>query len=82
VKNTREAHKSCSWWTAKIDLASIGPRFGFRYGRNVEGSFELRHAEELGEALDSESFWKPHRSFLVNIHHIKELCRGSIPHTC
>jgi two-component system LytT family response regulator/two-component system response regulator LytT len=27
----------------------------------------------LDEALDSESFWRPHRSVLVNIHHIKEV---------
>ena len=24
-------------------------------------------------ALDSETFWRPHRSHLVNIHHIKEV---------
>jgi two-component system LytT family response regulator/two-component system response regulator LytT len=41
--------------------------------RDVEGSSNYRTLEELAAALDSESFWKPHRSFLVNIHHIKEV---------
>jgi two-component system LytT family response regulator/two-component system response regulator LytT len=41
--------------------------------REVEGTSNYRTLEELGAALDSESFWKPHRSFLVNIHYIKEV---------
>src|SRR6266478_1052088 len=53
---------------ASIDRGSISVM-----ARNVEGSSNYRTLEELGEALDSESFWKPHRSFLVNIHHIKEV---------
>src|SRR6266481_7590300 len=42
-------------------------------GREVEGTSNYRTLEELADALDSESFWKPHRSFLVNIHYIKEV---------
>src|SRR5467141_1921025 len=53
---------------ASIDRGSISVM-----ARSVEGSSNYRTLEELGEALDSESFWKPHRSFLVNIHHIKEV---------
>ena len=41
--------------------------------RDVEGSLNFRTLEELEEALNSDSFWRPHRSFLVNIHHIKEV---------
>jgi two-component system, LytTR family, response regulator len=41
--------------------------------KDVEGSSNYRTLEELGAALDSDSFWRPHRSFLVNIHHIKEV---------
>jgi two-component system response regulator LytT len=41
--------------------------------RDVEGSSNYRTLEELNAALDSESFWRPHRSYLVNIHHIKEV---------
>jgi two-component system response regulator LytT len=41
--------------------------------REVEGSANYRTLEELHAALESESFWRPHRSFLVNIHHIKEV---------
>src|SRR6266849_5226597 len=33
----------------------------------------LVDGEDLEEALNSDSFWRPHRSFLVNIHHIKEV---------
>jgi two-component system, LytTR family, response regulator LytT len=42
-------------------------------GRDVEGSSNYRTLEELHAALDSETFWRPHRSHLVNIHHIKEV---------
>ncbi|MBZ5541406.1 MAG: LytTR family DNA-binding domain-containing protein [Acidobacteriia bacterium] len=42
-------------------------------GRDVEGTSNYRTLEELDEALDSDAFWRPHRSFLVNIHHIKEV---------
>jgi two-component system LytT family response regulator/two-component system response regulator LytT len=41
--------------------------------RDVEGTSNYRTLEEMDEALESDSFWKPHRSFLVNIHHIKEV---------
>jgi two-component system response regulator LytT len=41
--------------------------------RDAEGTSNYRTLEELHEALESESFWRPHRSFLVNIHHIKEV---------
>ena len=41
--------------------------------RDVEGSSNYRTLEELHAALDSESFWRPHRSYLINIHHIKEV---------
>jgi two-component system LytT family response regulator/two-component system response regulator LytT len=41
--------------------------------RESEGTSNYRTLEELNEALDSEAFWRPHRSFLVNIHHIKEV---------
>ena len=41
--------------------------------RELEGHSNYRTLEDLQEALSSDSFWKPHRSFLVNIHHIKEV---------
>ncbi|MBZ5528245.1 MAG: LytTR family DNA-binding domain-containing protein [Acidobacteriia bacterium] len=41
--------------------------------RDSEGTSNYRTLEELNAALDSEAFWRPHRSFLVNIHHIKEV---------
>jgi two-component system LytT family response regulator/two-component system response regulator LytT len=41
--------------------------------KDVEGTSNYRTLEELLAALDQESFWRPHRSFLVNIHHIKEV---------
>jgi two-component system response regulator LytT len=41
--------------------------------RDCEGTSNYRTLEELNAAVDSESFWRPHRSFLVNIHHIKEV---------
>ena len=41
--------------------------------RDLEGSSNYRTLEEMQEALDPDIFWKPHRSYLVNIHHIKEV---------
>lgn len=41
--------------------------------RTLEGESNCRTLEELGEQLDSEQFWRPHRSFLVNIQHIREV---------
>ena len=41
--------------------------------REVEGSSQCRTLEELHASLDSDSFWRPHRSYLVNVHHIKEV---------
>jgi two-component system LytT family response regulator/two-component system response regulator LytT len=41
--------------------------------RDMEGTSNYRTLEEMHAALDSEIFWRPHRSFLVNIHHIKEV---------
>ena len=42
-------------------------------GRDVEGTSNYRTLEELNATLDSDAFWRPHRSYLVNIHHIKEV---------
>ena len=41
--------------------------------KDVEGVSNYHTLEEMGEALDPDVFWRPHRSFLVNIHHIKEV---------
>ncbi len=41
--------------------------------RDIEGSSNYRTIEELQAALESEIFWRAHRSYLVNINHIKEV---------
>ena len=41
--------------------------------RDLEGTSNYRTIEELVDTLDSERFWRPHRSHLVNINHIKEV---------
>jgi two-component system LytT family response regulator/two-component system response regulator LytT len=41
--------------------------------RDTEGRSNYRTLEEMHAALDSDSFWRPHRSYLVNVHHIKEV---------
>jgi two-component system LytT family response regulator/two-component system response regulator LytT len=38
--------------------------------RDLEGSSNYRTLEEMEGALASDVFWRPHRSYLVNIHHI------------
>ena len=39
----------------------------------VEGQSNCRTLEELMDQLDPETFWRVHRSFLVNIQHIREV---------
>jgi two-component system LytT family response regulator/two-component system response regulator LytT len=43
------------------------------FSRDTEGASNYRTVEELMEALDPGVFWRPHRSYLVNINHIKEV---------
>ncbi len=39
----------------------------------VEGQSNCRTLEELADQLDPEAFWRAHRSYLVNIQHIREV---------
>jgi two-component system, LytTR family, response regulator LytT len=41
--------------------------------RTVEGHSNCRTLEELMDQLDPEAFWRAHRSFVVNIQHIREV---------
>jgi two-component system, LytTR family, response regulator LytT len=41
--------------------------------RSVEGDSNCRTLEELQEQLDPDQFWRAHRSFVVNIQHIREV---------
>lgn len=43
------------------------------FSRDLEGVSNYRTVEELMDALDPGVFWRPHRSYLVNINHIKEV---------
>jgi len=39
----------------------------------IEGQSNCRTIEELADSLDSNLFWRAHRSYLVNINHIREV---------
>ena len=39
----------------------------------IEGESNCRTLEELMDQLDPEAFWRAHRSYLVNIQHIREV---------
>jgi two-component system LytT family response regulator/two-component system response regulator LytT len=41
--------------------------------RTLEGESNCRTLEELQDQLDPEHFFRAHRSFLVNLHHIREV---------
>ena len=41
--------------------------------KTLEGDSNCRTLEELQEQLDAEQYWRAHRSFLVNIQHIREV---------
>ena len=59
--------------SADIAFAAIADGLITVVARETEGSSNYRTLEELQAALDSDVFWRPHRSFLVNINHIKEV---------
>ncbi len=39
----------------------------------IEGQSNCRTLEELLEQLDPETFWRAHRSYVVNLQHIREV---------
>ena len=41
--------------------------------KEIEGESNFRTIEELQAALDPSLFWRVHRSYLVNVNHIKEV---------
>ncbi len=41
--------------------------------KTLEGDSNVRTLEELADQLDASQFWRAHRSFLVNIQHIREV---------
>jgi two-component system LytT family response regulator/two-component system response regulator LytT len=41
--------------------------------KELDGQSNFRTIEELQASLDSDVFWRPHRSYLVNINRIKEV---------
>lgn len=41
--------------------------------RDLEGSSNYRTLDELSATLDADAFWRPHRSFLINLQHVKEV---------
>ncbi len=43
------------------------------YGRQIEGISNYRTIEELQANLDSKTYWRAHRSYLVNLNHIREV---------
>ncbi len=59
--------------SADIVFASIADGLITVVAREAEGSLNYRTIEELQAALDSDVFWRAHRSYLVNINHIKEV---------
>ncbi len=56
-----------------IIFASIDDGLISVVAKDVEGSSNYRTLDELAASLDSERFWRPHRSYLVNINRIKEV---------
>jgi two-component system response regulator LytT len=54
-------------------LASIDDGSITIYSKEVEGASNYRTIDELAAALDPAVYWRPHRSYLVNINHIKEV---------
>jgi two-component system LytT family response regulator/two-component system response regulator LytT len=58
---------------AEICYASIDEGVIRIVTRTFEGQSKCRTLEELQELLDSATFWRAHRGFVVNINHIREV---------
>jgi two-component system LytT family response regulator/two-component system response regulator LytT len=43
------------------------------FASDAEGVSNYRTIEELAASLDADTFWRAHRSYLVNVNHIKEV---------
>ncbi len=56
-----------------VVLASIEDGLITVVTKEFEGSSNYRTIEELQSSLDADVFWRAHRSYLVNINHIKEV---------
>jgi len=57
----------------EVAYASIEDGLITVVAKDIEGSSNYRTIEELQASLDSDVFWRAHRSYLVNINHIKEV---------
>ncbi|MCL4524549.1 MAG: LytTR family DNA-binding domain-containing protein [Acidobacteria bacterium] len=58
---------------ADMVYASIEDGLITVFTRESEGQSNYRTIEELHAALDAAEFWRSHRSYLVNVNHIKEV---------
>jgi two-component system LytT family response regulator/two-component system response regulator LytT len=58
---------------ADLVFASIEDGSITLFTRDAEGQSNYRTIEELQGALASDLFWRAHRSYLVNINHIREV---------
>jgi len=56
-----------------VCFASIADGIISVVATNLEGQSNCRTLEELLAGLDAETFWRAHRSFVVNINRIKEV---------
>ena len=64
----------CCWWTRGRSASRRSRRatiMSVTHGGG--GQSNCRTLEELMDQLDPETFWRAHRSFLVNIQHIREV---------
>ena len=59
--------------TEDMVYASIEDGIITIFTRASEGTSSYRTLEELQATLDPNRFWRAHRSYLVNINHIKEV---------
>ena len=64
----------CCWSTRETSASrpsKAAPSASSR--QRVEGQSNCRTLEELLDQLDPEAFWRAHRSYVVNIQHIREV---------
>ena len=69
----RSPTMTIAWVLTALAMAGAGLSLATSGHAGMEGHSNCRTLEELFDNLDPNLFWRAHRSFLVNINHIREV---------
>jgi len=74
VKLLINRNNGCCLWTPRTSFSPPSPTASSPFALAKQSTSNYRTMRRAACSLDADIFWRPHRSYLVNIHHIKESC--------